>query len=120
MFGLPKLGIAGAAIATVVGQIVAALIVMRKGFCKSPQLSVYPKGICFIYKLGIPNILMQSAYTFYILGLNLILATFSDQAVTALGLYYNGSLFLYPAGRTADLYCTGDQLQLCFGTDGSL
>ena len=52
MFGLPKLGIAGAAIATVVGQIVAALIVMRKGFCKSPQLSVYPKGICFIYKLS--------------------------------------------------------------------
>ena len=43
MFGLPKLGIAGAAIATVVGQIVAALIVMRKGFCKSPQLSVLSK-----------------------------------------------------------------------------
>lgn len=32
LFGLPKLGIAGAAIATVVGQIVAALIVMKKGF----------------------------------------------------------------------------------------
>lgn len=77
-FGLPKLGIAGAAIATVVGQIVAALIVMKKGFRKSPPLSVYPRDICFIYKLGIPNILMQSAYTFYILGLNLILATFSD------------------------------------------
>ena len=99
MFGLPKLGIAGAAIATVVGQIVAALIVMRKGFCKSPQLSVYPKDICFIYKLGIPNILMQSAYTFYILGLNLILATFSDQAVTALGLYYKWqSFFFIPLG----------------------
>lgn len=99
MFGLPKLGIAGAAIATVVGQIVAALIVMRKGFCKSPQLSVYPKGICFIYKLGIPNSLMQSAYTFYILGLNLILATFSDQAVTALGLYYKWqSFFFIPLG----------------------
>lgn len=99
MFGLPKLGIAGAAIATVVGQIVAALIVMRKGFRKSPQLSVYPKGICFIYKLGIPNILMQSAYTFYILGLNLILATFSDQAVTALGLYYKWqSFFFIPLG----------------------
>ena len=40
-FGLPKLGIAGAAIATVVGQIVAALIVMKKGFRKSPPLSVY-------------------------------------------------------------------------------
>lgn len=98
-FGLPKLGIAGAAIATVVGQIVAALIVMKKGFRKSPPLSVYPRDICFIYKLGIPNILMQSAYTFYILGLNLILATFSDQAVTALGLYYKWqSFFFIPLG----------------------
>ena len=48
LFGLPKLGIAGAAIATVVGQIVAALIVMKKGFRKSPPLSVYPRDICFI------------------------------------------------------------------------
>jgi putative MATE family efflux protein len=99
LFGLPKLGIAGAAIATVVGQIVAALIVMKKGFRKSPPLSVYPRDICFIYKLGIPNILMQSAYTFYILGLNLILATFSDQAVTELGLYYKWqSFFFIPLG----------------------
>ena len=99
LFGLPKLGIAGAAIATVVGQIVAALIVMKKGFRKSPPLSVYLRDICFIYKLGIPNILMQSAYTFYILGLNLILATFSDQAVTALGLYYKWqSFFFIPLG----------------------
>ena len=99
LFGLPKLGIAGAAIATVVGQIVAALIVMKKGFRKSPPLSVYPRDICFIYKLGIPNILMQSAYTFYILGLNLILATFSYQAVTALGLYYKWqSFFFIPLG----------------------
>ena len=37
LFGLPKLGIVGAAIATVVGQIVAALIVMKKGFRKSPR-----------------------------------------------------------------------------------
>ena len=59
LFGLPKLGIAGAAIATVVGQIVAALIVMKKGFRKSPPLSMYPRDICFIYQLGIPNILMQ-------------------------------------------------------------
>ena len=111
LFGLPKLGIAGAAIATVVGQIVAALIVMKKGFRKSPPLSMYPRDICFIYKLGIPNILMQSAYTFYILGLNLILATFSDQAVTALGLYYKWqSFFFIPLGGTADLYCAGDQL----------
>ena len=43
LFGLPKLGIVGAAIATVVGQIVAALIVMKKGFRKSPPLSVSPR-----------------------------------------------------------------------------
>ncbi len=38
---------------------------------------------------------MQSAYTFYILGLNLILATFCDQAVTALGLYYKWQTFFF-------------------------
>ena len=35
------------------------------------------------------------AYTFYILGLNLILASFSDQAVTALGLYYKWQTFFF-------------------------
>ena len=45
--------------------------------------------------MGLPNILMQSAYTFYILGLNLILATFSDQAVTTLGLYYKWQTFFF-------------------------
>ena len=38
---------------------------------------------------------MQSAYTFYILGLNLILSGFSDQAVTALGLYYKWQTFFF-------------------------
>ena len=38
---------------------------------------------------------MQAAYTFYILGLNLILSTFSDQAVTALGLYYKWQTFFF-------------------------
>ena len=95
MFGLPKMGIAGAAIATVAGQMVAALIVFKKAFRKSPKREVYPHHIARIFRLGIPNILMQSAYTFYILGLNLILATFSDQAVTALGLYYKWQTFFF-------------------------
>lgn len=95
MFGFPKMGIAGAAVATVFGQIMAALIVMKKGFRKSPHRQVYPHHIAKIFQLGIPNILMQSAYTFYILGLNLILATFSDQAVTALGLYYKWQTFFF-------------------------
>lgn len=95
MFGLPRMGIAGAAVATVAGQIVAALIVMKKGFHPSPAKEVYPRYIARIFRLGTPNILMQSAYTFYILGLNLILAGFSDQAVTVLGLYYKWQTFFF-------------------------
>jgi len=95
MLGFPKMGIAGAAIATVAGQIVAALIVCKRGFRKSPKKEVYLHHVARIFCLGIPNILMQSAYTFYILGLNLILASFSDQAVTALGLYYKWQTFFF-------------------------
>lgn len=95
LFGLPKMGIAGAAVATVAGQIVAALVVMKKGFRKSPKIRCYPHYVAEIFRLGVPNILMQSAYTFYILGLNLILAGFCDQAVTALGLYYKWQTFFF-------------------------
>lgn len=95
LFGLPELGIAGAAVATVMGQVVAALVVMKKGYWKSPAGAVYPRRVAEIFRLGIPNILMQSAYTFYIFGLNLILSGFSDQAVTALGLYYKWQTFFF-------------------------
>jgi len=95
MFGLPEMGIAGAAVATVAGQIVAAAIVAGKGFRKSPAKALYPGHIARIFRLGTPNILMQSAYTFYIFGLNLILAGFCDQAVTTLGLYYKWQTFFF-------------------------
>lgn len=95
LFGLPRMGIAGAAAATVMGQVVAALVVMKKGFRKSPGRAVYPRRVAEIFRLGIPSILMQSAYTVYILGLNLILSRFSDQAVTALGLYYKWQTFFF-------------------------
>ncbi|MDY2851801.1 MAG: MATE family efflux transporter [Candidatus Borkfalkiaceae bacterium] len=95
MFGLPKLGITGAAIATVAGQVVAALVVMRKGFYKSPSIKKYPRYVAEIFRLGLPNIIMQSAYTLYIFGLNMILATFSDDAVTVLGLYYKWQTFFF-------------------------
>lgn len=95
MLGFPKMGIAGAAIATVAGQIVAAIVVMRKGLEKTPELKKYPSYTARIFRLGFPNILMQSAYTFYIFGLNLILAGFSDDAVTVLGLYYKWQTFFF-------------------------
>ena len=95
MFGLPEMGIAGAAVATAAGQIAAALVVMKKGFRKPSAFREFPRRIGNIFRLGLPNILMQSAYTFYILGLNLILSGFSDQAVTALGLYYKWQTFFF-------------------------
>lgn len=95
LLGFPEMGIAGAAIATVAGQIVAALVVMRDALYKSPKLKYYPQYIKNIFRLGLPNILMQSAYTLYIFGLNTILATFSDQAVTVLGLYYKWQTFFF-------------------------
>lgn len=94
-FGLPKMGIAGAAAATVAGQVAAALIVMKKGFRKPPALSKFTGYTAKIFRLGMPNILMQSAYTFYIFGLNVILASFSDAAVTVLGLYYKWQTFFF-------------------------
>jgi len=95
LFGVPAMGIAGAAAATVAGQIAAALVVMKKGFRKSPEIAVYPRYIARIFRLGMPNILMQSAYTLYIFGLNVILAAFSDAAVTVLGLYYKWQTFFF-------------------------
>ena len=95
LFGLPEMGIGGAAFATVAGQIAAALVVMKAGMRKPPSKDQYLHYVKRIFCLGVPNILMQSAYTFYILGLNLILSTFSDQAVTALGLYYKWQTFFF-------------------------
>lgn len=99
LFGLPRLGIAGAAIATVAGQFAAALIVMKKGLHKVPSRKKLLPYTAKIFRYGLPNILMQSAYTFYIFGLNVILAGFSDAAVTVLGLYYKWqSFFFIPLG----------------------
>ena len=48
-----------------------------------------------IYQLGFPSIIMQSLYTLYIVGLNLILKLFSEDAVTALGIYYKLQTFFF-------------------------
>ena len=93
-------------------EIVAALIVYEEGL--SPlhlQSGLSPIHCKRIFHLGMPNILIQSAYTFYILGLDLILAGFSDQAVTALGLYYKWQTFsLFPLNAMQTCIITDHQL----------
>lgn len=98
IFGLgpfPKMGISGAAIATVGGQILAALITGAKGFRKPPKPSKIPEYTGKIFKLGYPSIIMQLMYTVYIVALNMILVDFCDEAVTVLGLYYKLQTFFF-------------------------
>ena len=97
IFGLgpvPKMGVAGAAIATVAGQFLAAAIT-SSGFRKPPRMKEMAPYVRRIYQLGYPSILMQMLYTVYIMALNMILAGFSDEAVTVLGLYYKVQSFFF-------------------------
>lgn len=91
---IPATGIAGAAYATVAGQLVAADITVF-GLRKPPRLKLFPGYAKRIYKLAYPNIFMQMLFTVYILALNIILASFSDEAVTVLGLYYKIQSFFF-------------------------
>lgn len=91
---IPALGISGAAYATVAGQIAAALITLS-GFRRPPHLAEFRCYSKQIYCLGYPSIFMQTLYTVYIVALNIILAGFSDNAVTVLGLYYKLQSFFF-------------------------
>lgn len=98
IFGLgpiPEMGIAGAAYATVIGQCVSAVIVGIKGFRMPPRLKEMWHFAKKIYYYGYSSIIMQALYTVYIVGLNMILAGFSDSAVTVLGLYYKAQSFFF-------------------------
>ncbi len=92
---IPAMGIKGAAYATITGQIIAAIITGRKAFKRIPPLSRFANYVRPIYKAGVPNIIMQASWTLYIVGLNVILAGFSDAAVTVLGLYYKIQTFFF-------------------------
>lgn len=97
--GFPAFGITGAAIATVFGQIVAMLFtlaaVQKQGLLAGAGGALSWLKVKLIYYAGLPSIVMQSLYTFYIVGLNLILAGFTEQAVTVLGIYYKLQTFFF-------------------------
>ena len=92
---IKAMGVAGAAYATVLGQFVSALIVGVSGYCRPPKAFKMPYYFKYIYKYGYSSIAMQLLYTVYIIGLNIILAGFSDSAVTVLALYYKSQNFFF-------------------------
>mgnify|MGYP000423515725 CR=1 FL=1 len=103
---------AGAAYATVAGQVLAAVIV-SSGFRRPPAPKLFLAYAARIYQLGYPSIFMQMLFTVYIMALNLILAGFSDAAVTVLGLYYKvQSFFFIPPQRPSDLHRPPAELHL--------
>lgn len=103
LLGCPKLGVAGAAYATVIGQMVSAGMDMafhtmynRRDFDTSLRL-LRPRGpiVQEIYAVGVPAILMQALMSFMTYGVNLIFRNVSVAAVTAYGMYYKIQQFVF-------------------------
>lgn len=101
-FGFPKMGIAGAAIATVIGQIVAMIFLVLVIIFKKHLVTINFKDFKFssktvknIYTVGFPSIIMQSIASVLIMGLNAILGAISDVGVTILGVYYKLQSFVF-------------------------
>ena len=102
LLGAPRLGIAGAAIATVFGQIVAMILSFIFNMKYNEEVKIGSgvfkpniKIIKGIYRVGIPSIAMQSMSTIMILALNRILISFSDMAVSVLGIYFKLQSFVF-------------------------
>lgn len=99
VFGLgsvPSMGIRGAAIATVSGQAVALLCALITVWHRVDFGPPKPEWrlLISIYRTGLPAILTGSLISVYIAGLNAVLAVFSEDAVSALGIYYKIQTFL--------------------------
>ena len=96
MMGFQPLGMTGAAIATVIGQWIAMLITLIAVIKKHSLKGHFQLDMCRqIYANGIGSILTQSLYTLYIVGLNMILKIFTEDAVTVLGIYYKIQTFFF-------------------------
>lgn len=102
LFGMPKMGVAGAAIATVTGQICAAILAITFNLTKNPDVHISFRGfkpqIIFvknILSVGIPSIIMSSVGSAMTFGMNKILITFSSTAVAVFGVYFKLNSFVF-------------------------
>ncbi len=102
LFGFPRLGIRGAAIATVLGQIFAMGLSLIFNLKKNTDVSISMRGfspdgptIRTIYAVGVPSIIMQSISSVTTYGMNQILIGFSATAVTVFGVYFKLQSFVF-------------------------
>lgn len=102
LFGFPRLEVAGAAIATVCGQVVATVIGFALNIKKNREIHISLKLIRFhkstaaeIYKVGIPSIIMQSIGSIMNFSLNKILIGFTEAATAVFGAYYKIQSFIF-------------------------
>lgn len=100
--GMPKMGVAGAAIATVSGQIVAAILGIYFNCTKNKEININMlhfkpsrRTIGNIYKIGIPSIIMQSIGSVMTFGMNKILLVFSSTAAAVFGVYFKLQSFIF-------------------------
>ena len=103
LFGFPKLGVAGAAYATVLGQITAACLGLILNLRKNEEITISLKRILSpnamiireIYFVGVPFILMMSIGSVMTYMMNQILKTFSNTAIAVFGVYFRLQSFFF-------------------------
>ncbi len=102
LLGFPRLEIAGAAIATVIGQFAAMTYVLIMFRIRSHDVHLSLRGfkiksenVISIYKVGAPAIVMNSIGSLTTSGMNAILKSFSGNAIAILGIYFRLQSFIF-------------------------
>lgn len=100
-FGFPKLGVIGASVATIAGQIIAGIIALILNLKLNKEIHFNLKGfrpsgkiIGQIYIVGVPSIIMQSIGSVMVYGMNKILISFTSTATAVFGVYYKLQSFV--------------------------
>lgn len=98
----PKMGVAGAALATIIGQIVAAILAivfnaMHNEYITIRVGQIRPNAhiIKQIYAVGAPSIVVQAIGSVMVYGMNLILIAFSSTATAVFGVYFKLQSFIF-------------------------